>query len=550
MLLSQGFLLQDRYRIEMLLGRGGMGAVYKATDMRLGHTVAIKQNLFETAEGTAQLSHPTRPDDTVARRAQFEREARLLASLKHSGLAKVTDYFFVTGEGQYLVMDFIDGQDFGAVVQQLGALREEHAAGFIIEIAQVLEYLHAQSPPVIHRDIKPANIRVTPQGQVFLVDFGVAKVGTGEKTMFGAQAVTPGFSPLEQFGGDKPTDQRADIYSLAATLYALTIGKPPPSAIDILRGKIPFDSGTGDGLRPTLVQIVQRGMALEPEDRYQSMAQFREALIAAFPERTQKSQSTATVNLVTQIYTQPMNSPGSEMGVLGMTGSPDTGVPSAAAPPTTGNPTTGSRLGPAAPPDATQRTPAATVPQQPTAPHQPTARPQAPPPPMPQPPSAMRQPSAPVSEPMVAPRAKGPSPVILAVVLTGVAVVAIVLGRDQIMNLFGGKRPPAPVEVVDKSTKDPIRPAPVDPPPTVGAGGAGSNPETIPNAAKGAGSPANDVVVRPIEKPVVQPPTSPQPTPTTPRDNPPATPPAPLGPPAGGNGAGSPESRRSCRPAD
>ena len=232
MLLSQGFLLQERYRIEMLLGRGGMGAVYKATDMRLGHTVAIKQNLFETVEGTAQLSHPTRPDDTVARRAQFEREARLLASLKHAGLAKVTDYFFVTGEGQYLVMDFIDGQDFGAVVHQLGALREEHAVGFIIEIAQVLEYLHSQSPPVIHRDIKPANIRVTPQGQVFLVDFGVAKVGTGEKTMFGAQAVTPGFSPLEQFGGDKPTDQRADIYSLAATLYTLCLLYTSPSPRD------------------------------------------------------------------------------------------------------------------------------------------------------------------------------------------------------------------------------------------------------------------------------------------------------------------------------
>ncbi|HEX7879296.1 MAG TPA: serine/threonine-protein kinase, partial [Candidatus Eisenbacteria bacterium] len=339
MLLSQGFVLQDRYRIEMLLGRGGMGAVYKAIDTRLGHAVAIKQNLFETSDGTAPISHPTRPDDTEARRTQFEREARLLAALKHAGLAKVTDYFFIPGEGQYLVMDFIEGQDFGAVVSQLGALREEHAAGFIIEIAQVLEYLHGQSPPIIHRDIKPANIRVTPGGQVFLVDFGVAKVGTGEKTMFGAQAVTPGFSPLEQFGGDKPTDERADVYSLAATLYTLTLGKQPPSAIDVLRGRPLFDPNGNTGLRPALLDVINKGMALEPEDRYPNMTAFREALHAVFPDRNQKVQNRDTVNLVTQIYTQPMASPGSEMGVYGPTGQPGT-APSRGTMPPSGAPGT------------------------------------------------------------------------------------------------------------------------------------------------------------------------------------------------------------------
>lgn len=318
MALLEGSLLQDRYKIEALLGRGGMGAVFRAIDTRLGSVVAIKQNLFEDPASSATLSQVTRPEDTEARRQQFENEARLLASLKHTGLPRVTDYFFVPGEGQYLVMEFVEGQDFGAVVSQLGPLREPQAVGFIIEIARVLEYLHGQRPPIIHRDIKPTNIRVTPHGQVFLVDFGVAKIGTGEKTFFGAQAVTPGYSPLEQFGGDQPTDERSDIYSLAATLYTLAAGAPPPSAIDLLRGKPLFEpSGPGSLLSPELKAVLEKGMQLEPVDRFGSAREFGETLEGLVPNRSRQAYETDTARLVTQIYTQRPSAV--DMGVIGPT---------------------------------------------------------------------------------------------------------------------------------------------------------------------------------------------------------------------------------------
>lgn len=318
MSLLEGSLLQDRYKIEALLGRGGMGAVFRAIDTRLGSVVAIKQNLFEDPASSATLSQVTRPEDTEARRQQFENEARLLASLKHTGLPRVTDYFFVPGEGQYLVMEFVEGQDFGAVVSQLGPLREPQAVGFIIEIARVLEYLHGQRPPIIHRDIKPTNIRVTPHGQVFLVDFGVAKIGTGEKTFFGAQAVTPGYSPLEQFGGDQPTDERSDIYSLSATLYTLAAGTPPPSAIDLLRGKPLFEpTGPASLLSPELKAALEKGMQLEPVDRFASAREFCEALEGLVPNRTRQAYESDTARLVTQIYTQRPSA--IDMGVIGPT---------------------------------------------------------------------------------------------------------------------------------------------------------------------------------------------------------------------------------------
>lgn len=309
--LQNGVLLQDRYRIDGLLGKGGMGAVYRGTDTRLGVTVAIKQNLFDeepSPESILETRAPKPPTDP--RRDQFEREARLLASLKHQGLPKVTDYFFIPGEGQYLVMDFIDGQDLGQVVRQVGPLREEQAVGFILEICGVLEYLHLQKPPVIHRDIKPANIRITPAGQVVLVDFGVAKLGTGEHTMFGARAVTPGFSPLEQFGGDRPTDERSDIYSLAATLFALLSGKPPPSATERLMGQQPLfalddTSIATAGLRP----ILEKAMALKPEDRFQTATEFRRALAGILQPGARVGVVRDTRELVTQVFAAPPTVP-------------------------------------------------------------------------------------------------------------------------------------------------------------------------------------------------------------------------------------------------
>jgi serine/threonine protein kinase len=157
--LAPGNLLNNRYRIVEILGQGGMGSVYRALDEHLDIEVAVKDNLFQSAE--------------YAR--QFHREAKIMAQLRHSGLPRVTDHFVLEGQGQYLVMDYIEGEDLRQRMDRLGPLPEEEVVTIGAAICDTLMYLCSRNPPVIHRDIKPGNVRITPQGQIFLVDFGLAK---------------------------------------------------------------------------------------------------------------------------------------------------------------------------------------------------------------------------------------------------------------------------------------------------------------------------------------------------------------------------------------
>ena len=164
--LAQGQHLNERYWIANLIERGGFGAVYKAWDITLNRPVAIKESYEDSAEG----------------QRQFLREAQLLANLSHSNLPRVIDYFTIPEQGQYLVMEFVEGQTLEELrVLADGQLPEGRVLGWIVQVLDALSYIHSQDPPVIHRDIKPANIKITPadkshpQGRAMLVDFGVAK---------------------------------------------------------------------------------------------------------------------------------------------------------------------------------------------------------------------------------------------------------------------------------------------------------------------------------------------------------------------------------------
>jgi len=217
--LNTGIILNNRYRIVSLLGQGGFGAVYRAWDMEMKAPCAVKENLDLSAES----------------QRQFEREARMLFKLRHSGLPKVYDSFSVSGMGQYLVMDFIEGEDLREKLDKEGGpLTLGDVQKWIGEVCDALSYMHSRQPAIIHRDIKPANIKITPDGEAVLVDFGIAKeFDPGQKTFTGARAYTPGYASPEQQGG-KGTDALSDIYSLGATTYALLTGLVPPSATDII----------------------------------------------------------------------------------------------------------------------------------------------------------------------------------------------------------------------------------------------------------------------------------------------------------------------------
>jgi serine/threonine protein kinase len=265
--LKAGTLLRNRYRIETVLGQGGMGAVYRAVDTSLGVTVAVKENLFTTAEFANQ----------------FVREARILANLRHAGLPRVTDHFVVEGEGQYLVMDFIAGEDLRERLERTGEVPEEEALPWFLDICDALSYLHTRIPAILHRDVKPGNIKLTPDGRGVLVDFGLAKVveGTGTTTT-GAKAMTPGFSPPEQYGTGR-TDPRTDIYSLAATMYAAFTARIPEDALERAMGRehlTPLRQ-RNPSVSVSIARSIEKALEVRPDDRYQTMAEFSAALRAA-----------------------------------------------------------------------------------------------------------------------------------------------------------------------------------------------------------------------------------------------------------------------------
>ncbi|MBP8002766.1 MAG: serine/threonine protein kinase [Chloroflexi bacterium] len=271
MTLKTGILINSRYRIAKLIGQGGFGAVYRAWDTNLNRPCALKENLDISQEA----------------QRQFEREAKILAGLIHPHLPRVTDHFVVPGQGQYLIMDFVEGEDLASLIARGEQVTEEQALTWISQVAEALVYLHGQPHPVIHRDIKPANIRITPQKQAMLVDFGLVKVYDEHlKTTIGARAITPGYSPPEQYSLGI-TDHRTDIYALAATLYTLLTCQTPPESVRRVVGEAmtPAHIVNPQISHHTAIALEQ-AMALNPSQRFQSAEEFLAALY--FPGRSQK----------------------------------------------------------------------------------------------------------------------------------------------------------------------------------------------------------------------------------------------------------------------
>lgn len=261
MALTPGSILRDRYLIKEPLGSGGMGTVYLAEDQALDQLVAVKSN--------------HNPDEESTR--QFEIEARLLAKLRHPNLPLVFDHFIID-DVQYLVMDYIPGTDLNQRIKVEGPQAIAQVLEWAGQISSALSYLHSQDPPVVHRDIKPANLKITPSGQVVLVDFGIAKA-TSEQTTVGARGYTPGYAPPEQYGG-AITGPYSDQYSFAATLYALLTGGPPPESVDLMLGeKTLAPTRSYSKQIPLHVdQALQVAMAAEPDKRFASVKQFYTAL--------------------------------------------------------------------------------------------------------------------------------------------------------------------------------------------------------------------------------------------------------------------------------
>ncbi|HEV7644250.1 MAG TPA: serine/threonine-protein kinase [Pyrinomonadaceae bacterium] len=268
-MIETGTILQNRYLIDKQIGAGGMGAVYVATDQRFGSTVAIKETFFT--------------DENL--RKAFEREARLLNSLRHPALVRVSDHFD-DGNGQFLVMEYIPGEDLSELMISRGtAFSVAEVMTWADQLLDALDYLHTQEMPIVHRDIKPQNLKLTSRGQIMLLDFGLAKGNpansdhqTNTKSVFGFSRI---YAPLEQIQGTG-TDPRSDFYSLAATMYHLLTGAPPEDALTrataVLNGN-PDPLNPLHALRPeistAISDVIMKAMALNANYRPSSAAAMR-----------------------------------------------------------------------------------------------------------------------------------------------------------------------------------------------------------------------------------------------------------------------------------
>ncbi len=271
-LLAPDTILQSRYRVVRQLGRGGMGAVYEAIDLRLGHTVALKQTLT----------------NDEAQWKQFEREARLMAWLNHPVLPRVSDYF-TEGHRAFFVMQFVAGSDLAEIIaQQPGPLPRNAVVAWADQLLDALIYLHTHERQIVHRDIKPHNLKITPTGQIVLLDFGLAKTQaadpSGSISCTSVFGYTPRYAPLEQIQ-DTGTSPQSDIYALGATLYHLLTGVKPPDALaraTALVSARPNPLKPANEINPAvgleLAEILTRAMAQNPDERYGSATEFREAL--------------------------------------------------------------------------------------------------------------------------------------------------------------------------------------------------------------------------------------------------------------------------------
>lgn len=277
-------ILRSRYRIIEAVGQGGMGSIYRAEDERLdGRICAIKVIQIDPNSSSPQQSQA---------RDQFYREASILARLDHPNLPKVSD-FFSEGNQDFLVMDFIPGGDLRQKIEEAKRegefIPEKQALDWAAQLCDALAYLHSQDPPVLHRDIKPANIKLTPDGLIKLVDFGLVKIMMPDdaRTITILQGRgTAHYTPLEQYGGDTGhTDPRSDLYSLGATLYHLLTNEPPVEAkARFLRPNI---LAPPRELNPTLnlrvEQAILWAMAMHPDQRPPDIETFREMLLSTGP---------------------------------------------------------------------------------------------------------------------------------------------------------------------------------------------------------------------------------------------------------------------------
>jgi eukaryotic-like serine/threonine-protein kinase len=267
-----GELIAGKYRVERVLGHGGMGVVVAAMHTELDQRVALKFLLSEA------MTHP----DVVAR---FSREAKAAASIHSEHVARVIDVGSLPSGAPYVVMEYMDGEDLARVLARRGPLPAETAVGYVLEACEAIAEAHAQG--IVHRDLKPANVLINDEGLLKIVDFGVAaaqREGDTQLTKTGYVIGSPKYMAPEQILGRK-VDERADVYALGVMMYEMLTGIPPYSRGDHMavmyqhvQGKARAPQEINPTLSANLAEVVVKAMAVDKAKRFQTMEEYRGAL--------------------------------------------------------------------------------------------------------------------------------------------------------------------------------------------------------------------------------------------------------------------------------
>ena len=272
-----------KYKIEKVLGQGGFGITYLATQELLDRKVCIKEFFFkeycERDEATSQVSLGTQSNHELVERFmnKFLKEARTISQLDHRNIIKIHD-IFKENNTAYYVMDYVEGESLNDMVNRRGALPEKEAVEYIERVADALKYIHQQN--INHLDIKPSNIMIR-QGdyRVILIDFGLSKQydAQGGQTSTTPVGISHGYAPMEQYkqGGVSTFSPQTDIYALGATLYKLVTGNTPPQAMDILDEGLP---SLPSSLSSSVAETIKKAMQPRKVDRPKSIDEFLKKL--------------------------------------------------------------------------------------------------------------------------------------------------------------------------------------------------------------------------------------------------------------------------------
>lgn len=291
---SQGSLLRGQFRILSVIGRGATSKVYLAKDLRGGHLCAVK-----VMPMAAQIGR-----EVNEQAAMVMSEARLLTSLSHPGLPTVYD-FFLEANTYFLIMEWIAGQTlYQIMLDRAAPVSEAEVTGWGIEICRILEYLHTRRPqPVVVGDIKPNNVMRTFEGQLKLIDFGIARYADAGVKSTEHAYVSPGFSPPEQYRR-RALDHRSDIYSLGATLYFLVTGE----SLERHRFQIPDLRSVAPACTRQLEKVLERCLQYDRENRYQKVGDVRADLMGAQEvERRRDNVNAQARDILASLYRSKKN---------------------------------------------------------------------------------------------------------------------------------------------------------------------------------------------------------------------------------------------------